>query len=103
MPEWRFSAPVVEWRGPAPFFYARIPANTGAEIARLKRAASYGWGVIPVRATIAGVAFETSLFPLDGTYLLPLKASVRRRIGVTLGDEVEVAMTIGGVIREPDL
>jgi hypothetical protein len=99
MVEWRFRAAVIEWRGPAPFFYARIPEPVGAEIAAVKRAASYGWGVIPVRATISGVSFETSLFPKDGTYLLPLKAAVRRRIGVTVGDEVEVEMGIGGVVR----
>ena len=101
MIEWRFRAPVIEWRGPAPFFYARIPETVGDEIAAVKRAASYGWGAIPVRATILGVTFETSLFPKDGTYLLPLKAAVRKRIGVTVGDEVEVEMAIGGAIREP--
>jgi hypothetical protein len=101
--QWHFSAPIIEWRGPAPFFYARIPESVGAEIAAVKGIASYGWGVIPVKATIAGVAFETSLFPRENTYLLPLKAAVRKRIGVTVGDEIEVEMAIGGVIREPDL
>ena len=96
---WRFRAPVIEWRGPAPFFYARLPDDVGAEIAAVKRLASYGWGVIPVKATIAGVDFATSLFPRDGTYLLPLKAAVRQRLGTTVGDEVEVEMGIGGVIR----
>lgn len=102
MREWRFRAPVIEWRGPAPFFYARIPEAVGADIAAIKRQASYGWGVIPVRATISGIEFETSLFPRDGTYLLPLKAAIRARLGVTVGDEVEVEMALGGVIREPD-
>ena len=103
MREWRFTAAVIEWRGPSPFYYAPLPAEVAAEIAAIKRQASYGWGVIPVNAEIAGVPFETSLFPKDGTYLLPLKAAVRRRVGVTVGDAVEVAMTIGGKIREPDL
>jgi hypothetical protein len=103
MRTWRFRAPVIEWRGPAPFFYARLPENVGAEIAAVKRIASYGWGVIPVNATIAEVNFDTSLFPRDGTYLLPLKAAVRQQIGVTVDDEVEVELAIGGVIREPGL
>src|SRR5262245_31714754 len=101
--EWRFTAPVIEWRGPAPFYYALIPESVGAEIAAVKRIASYGWGVIPVEATIAGITFTTSLFPRDGTYLLPLKAAVRKRIGATVDDEVELAMAIGGMIREPEL
>lgn len=103
MPGWRFASQVIEWRGPSPFYYAPLPAEVAAEIAAVKRQASYGWGVIPVNAEIAGVEFETSLFPKDGTYLLPLKAAVRRKLGITVGDAMEVAMTIGGKIREPDL
>lgn len=96
MDELEFSAPVIYWRGPAPFFYARIPPAIGAEIGKVKKAASYGWGVIPVEATIDGVTFTTSLFPKDDTYLLPLKQAVRNRLGVTADDEVAVEMTIGG-------
>ena len=44
---------------------------------------------------IGGVTFTTSLFPRDGTYLLPLKLAVRRRIAVTVGDVVKVAMRVG--------
>ena len=103
MREWRFTATVIEWRGPAPFYYAPLPAEVAADIAAVKRQASYGWGVIPVNAEIDGVEFETSLFPRDGTYLLPLKDRVRRPLGVTVGDAVAVTMSIGGRIREPDL
>jgi hypothetical protein len=98
----RFEAEVIEWRGPAPFVYARIPAEVGAEIARVKRAASYGWGVIPVEAVIGGVSFTTSLFPREGSYLLPLKLAVRQQIGVTVGDRVAVKMQIGRMPREPE-
>ena len=90
----QFEATVIHWRGPAPFFFARIPADAGAEIGKVKRAASYGWGVIPVTATIKGVTFKTSLFPKDDTYLLPLKDAVRRKIEVTADDEVAVDMSI---------
>ena len=95
MDELQFRAVVIYWRGPAPFFFARIPDEIGEEIGKVKKAASYGWGVIPVSATINEVTFQTSLFPKDGTYLLPIKDAVRRKVGVTADDEVEVAMTIG--------
>ena len=94
MLELSFSAEVVEWRGPAPFFYARVPPEAATEIAAIKRSASYGWGAIPVTARIGEVTFKTSLFPKDGTYLLPLKVAVRRRVGMTVGDVVEVEMTV---------
>jgi hypothetical protein len=89
-----FEAEVVVWRGPSPYFFAPLPAVDADEIRRVARAASYGWGVIPVEATIGETAFTTSLFPRDGTYLLPLKDAVRRKAGVTAGDHIAVAMTV---------
>lgn len=89
-----FTATVIEWRGPAPFFYAPIPIDKADDVRRAAKVASYGWGVVPVEATISGVTFTTSLFPRGGTYLLPLKNAVRRKIGVTVGDDVAVAMNI---------
>ena len=47
-------------------------------------------------ATLDGVAFSTSLFPKDGGYLLPVKAEVRRRADVELGDVVDVSLEVGG-------
>ena len=89
-----FDATVFVWRGPAPFFFAQVPAEHAAELKRSAKRLSYGWGVIPVQATIGGVAFRTSLIPRDGTYLLPLKADIRRRTGITAGDCVPIEMTL---------
>jgi hypothetical protein len=89
-----FEAVVIHWRGPAPFFYAPIPAPEADEIRQAAKLVSYGWGMIPVDAAIGDVTFYTALFPKDGTYLLPLKAEVRRRAGVTAGDRISVALTL---------
>ena len=89
-----FHATVIEWRGPAPYFYAPVPLEQADDIRRAARHVSYGWGVVPVEAEIDGVAFTTSLFPKDGTYLLPIKAAVRRQCGVTAGDNVAVSMVL---------
>ena len=89
-----FEAEVIVWRGPSPYFFAPVPTVDADEIRRVARAASYGWGVIPVEATIGETTFTTSLFPRDGTYLLPLKDAVRRKAGVTAGDRIAVAMTV---------
>ena len=101
--ELEFEAVVIEWRGPAPFYYARLPADAAAAITRVKKLVTYGWGAIPAEVVINGVSFTTSLFPKDDTYLLPLKAAVRKQVGVTVGDVVAVAMQVGRAPREPDL
>jgi hypothetical protein len=93
--EFAFDATVIEWRGPAPFFYAPVPAAAAAEIRAASKLVSYGWGVIPVEVRLNGGAmFTTSLFPRDGTYLVPLKDKVRRPQKVTLGDTVHIDLTL---------
>ncbi len=89
-----FAAAVIHWRGPAPYFYVPLPVEHAADIGALAKHVSYGWGVIPVRASMAGHVFTTSLFPKDGTYLLPLKAAVRKVTGITVGDTVAVELDV---------
>lgn len=92
--ELAFTGRIVEWRGPAPYYFVPVPDDESAEIRDVAAMATYGWGVIPVAARIGEVTFETSLFPKDGGYLLPLKAVVRRPAGLAEGDEVTVELTV---------
>lgn len=92
--ELRFSGRVIEWRGPSPYFFVPVPEPESEDIREIAALATYGWGVIPVEATIGGTTFETSLFPKDGGYLLPLKDAVRKPSAITAGDDVEIAMTV---------
>ena len=90
----QFEAEVIHWRGPSPYFFAPIPEQHGEEIKRIAKFATYGWGVIPVEATIGGFIFGTSLFPKDGSYLLPLKDAVRRKCNLTAGDSISALIAI---------
>jgi hypothetical protein len=89
-----FTGRVIEWRGPAPYYFLPVPDEESADIREVAAMATYGWGVIPVEARIGEVVFETSLFPKDGRYLLPLKNAVRKPQGLTAGDDVTVRMTV---------
>jgi len=89
-----FTGQVIEWRGPAPYYFVPVPDDESADIREVATAASYGWGVIPVEASIGGTTFTTSLFPKDGRYLLPLKAAVRSPRSLTTDDDVTVRLTV---------
>jgi hypothetical protein len=89
-----FDGRVIEWRGPAPYYYLPVPEEESADIREIAAMATYGWGVIPVLARIGEVEFETSLFPRDGGYLLPLKDAVRKPAGISVGDDISVQMTV---------
>ena len=67
-----FTGKVIFWRGPAPYFFVAVPEGPSRDIKSISHLVTYGWGMIPVRARIGRTAFETSLFPKDGRYLLPL-------------------------------
>ncbi len=90
----RFAGEVIEWRGPAPYYYLPVPEAESADIREIAAMASYGWGVIPVLAKIGEVEFETSLFPKNGGYLLPLKDAVRKPSQIAVGDQITVEMTV---------
>jgi hypothetical protein len=64
--QFRFEAEVIYWRGPSPFFFAPVPSPCAAELRHAAKVVSYGWGMVPVAATIGEVAFTTSLYPKDG-------------------------------------
>lgn len=89
-----FESRVVEWRGPAPFYFATVPDAQARVLRAEARRASYGWGCVPVIATIGATRFRTSLFPKDGSYLLPLKAAVRRELAVGPGDPVRAVLEV---------
>ncbi len=97
--EFDFTGPLVEWRGPAPYFFVRIPDDDSDDVKEAARGLEY-WGQVAVRVRIGEVEFDTALFPKDGGYLLPLKAAVRREVeratGVLLnvGDPLAVGMDL---------
>ena len=89
-----FAGTVIEWRGPSPYYFVPVPDEESADIREVAAMATYGWGVIPVVARIGETDFETSLFPKDGGYLLPLKDAVRKPQGITAGQDVTVELTV---------
>ncbi|HEX7784363.1 MAG TPA: DUF1905 domain-containing protein [Sphingobium sp.] len=89
-----FTASIMHWRGPSPFYFAVVPDEHVGEVRYAARQASYGWGVVPVEAVINGIPFRTSLFPKDGGYLLPLKVDVRKRADIDINAPVDVEMRI---------
>jgi hypothetical protein len=71
-----------------------VPDVEAARIAEVASMVTYGWGVIPVTMTIGSSTVTTSLFPKDGGYLVPIKNSVRLPEKLSVGDIVEVTLSI---------
>lgn len=94
--EFEFTGPLWYWKGPAPWHFVTVPDGPSAELEASAAMLTYGWGMIPVMAGVGGSRWTTSLWPKDGGYVLPVKASVRRRENLELGDLVEVRLEVAG-------
>jgi hypothetical protein len=92
--DYQFEGPVVEWRGPAPFYFVAIPDEESAEIKFAAKGLEY-WGQVPVVVRIGEIEFATALFPRDRRYFLPLRDAVRNSAGIELDQVVEVWLSVG--------
>jgi hypothetical protein len=71
-----------------------VPDEQSRDLKAISGFVTYGWGVIPVHARIGKTEWQTSLFPKDGRYLLPIKASVRKAENLEEGDNVTVRLEV---------
>jgi Domain of unknown function (DUF1905) len=92
--DFEFEGPVVEWRGPAPYYFVRIPEDESEDIKLAAKGLEY-WGQVPVVVRIGVTTFTTGLFPKDGRYLLPVKAAVRRAEGIELDQVLAAGLDVG--------
>ncbi len=90
-----FSGEIWFWRGPSPYHFVTVPDPESAELEAAASLVTYGWGMIPVTATVGATEWTTSLFPKDGGYIVPLKDKVRHAEDLDVGDMVTVRLDIG--------
>ena len=93
--ELTFDGTVIEWRGPAPFVFVRVPDEESEEIHAVANELTYGWGCIPVGVRVGGSEWTTALMPKDGAYLVPLRKAFREAAGIEVDDVVPVTLRFG--------
>ena len=89
-----FTGRILFWKGPAPWFFVAVPEVQSRDLKAIASLVTYGWGVIPVHVQIGKTKFQTSLFPKDGRYLVPIKTSVRKAENLAQGDTVMVHLEV---------
>ena len=83
--ELAFRGEIWFWRGPAPWYFVTVPEEGCREIRAVAAVVTYGWGMIPATAWIERTRWVTSLWPKDGQYIVPIKASVRKERAARAG------------------
>ncbi len=90
-----FNGKIWFWKGPAPWYFVTVPAEQCRDLQAISGLVTYGWGMIPVKARIGKTQWKTSLFPKDGRYIVPIKASVRKAERLEEGDKVTIRLEVG--------
>jgi hypothetical protein len=92
--ELEFTGELWFWRGPAPWYFVTVPEKQSRVLQSRAGHTSYGWGVLPVHVRVGETEWATSLFPKNGSYLVPVKARVRAVERLEEGDAVTVRLTV---------
>jgi hypothetical protein len=90
------TGPLWPWTGENGSWHViTVPADQSDEIRGHCLAAMRGFKSARVEASVNGVTWRTSVFPIkSGGYFLPVKADVRRKAGIAAGDEVTVSLEL---------
>ena len=82
--------------GKSAWCFVTLPKVHGAKLKEMTSHLRRGWGSLRVEATLKQETWATSIFPdrKSGSYLLPIKASVRKAAGVEIDQTVQFKLTI---------
>lgn len=94
--ELSFTAQLWLYGGKASWYFVTVPAEESASVRFFWQRKPRGWGAVPVTVTIGATTWKTSIFPnkQEGTYLLPVKADVRKSESLHLGQDIPVTIKI---------
>ena len=96
VPAFDFEAAVWRYHGDAPWHFVTVPVEFADDIEAASEPKPFG--SVPVRARLGSTTWDTSLFPdqASGSYLLPIKRSVRDAESIADGDLVVIELTWRG-------
>jgi hypothetical protein len=97
MAKYRFTTKVWLYPGMAGWHFASVDTDVSAQIKKNREGKPrIGWGSVPVTATIGNTTWNSSLFPdkKSGTYLLPLKAQIRKKESIGADDMVILTLVL---------
>jgi hypothetical protein len=94
-------AKLWKWDGNAAWHFVTLSKRASAEINTFAYGQRAAWGSIRVTASVGKTSWSTSIFPdsKSGSYVLPVKAAVRKAEGLTAGRMVRVRLEVAGAVN----
>jgi len=93
---YQFTAKSWKYAGSGSWHFVSLPPEKAMEIRGFLKSEHEGWGRLPATAKIGTTEWKTAIWfdTKMSTYLLPLKAEVRKKEGVIAGGDVDVILWI---------
>jgi hypothetical protein len=94
MKSFTVSGKVWIYPGVGGWHFINIDKDKAAKIKKVAK--TYGAGFVKIKATLGKTSWTTALFPQTktGTYLLSIKAAVRKKEDVWAGDNISITIEL---------
>jgi hypothetical protein len=94
--QYTFQATVWRYPGMAGWHFVSVPSDISVHIKQNFADRIRGWGSLSIIAKVGKTSWKTSIFPdkETGTYLLPLKAEVRKQEVIIADDSIAITLEI---------
>lgn len=94
--KYQFTAQPWQHQGPGGWYFVTLPLEMSAEIRTHLKEFEEGWGRLKAIAQINATGWETAIWfdTKAQSYLLPLKADVRKKEAIAIGKTIEVTIWV---------
>lgn len=94
--QYRFKAVPWQYTGQGAWIFVSLPKKLSQEIRTAFEDTEQGWGRLSATASIGSSEWKTAIWfdTKADTYLLPLKAEIRKKENVVIGKSVTVSVFI---------
>ncbi|WP_207494848.1 DUF1905 domain-containing protein [Aridibaculum aurantiacum] len=94
--EYAFTGSIWQHLPAGGWHFVSLPSELSTEIRNNLKSEEEGWGRLKARAAVGASNWDTAIWfdTKRGTYLLPIKADIRKKQLLTAGDQVQVVIWI---------
>ena len=91
-----FAAEIWQYKAPGGWYFISVPEDVSKEIRENLKWQEEGWGRLKITAEIGSSQWKTSIWfdTKRNTYLLPLKADIRKKENIESGNIIDVIIWI---------
>ena len=94
--KYEFASAPWHYKAPGGWYFISVPEDVSKEIRENLKWQEEGWGRLKITAEIGSIRWKTSIWfdTKRGTYLLPLKADVRKKEKIENEEDINVIIWI---------